>query len=52
MSAPVTGYQAILLQGQWPAWTAWAVTAGWLVALTAVLAIVVSRSRDQLADWL
>ncbi|HMA09150.1 MAG TPA: ABC transporter permease, partial [Ramlibacter sp.] len=52
MSAPVTGYQAILLQGQWPAWSAWAVTLGWLVVLTAVLAVVVSRSRDQLADWL
>lgn len=52
MSAPVTGYQAILLQGQWPAWTAWAVTVGWLTALTAMLTIVVSRSRDQLADWL
>jgi lipopolysaccharide transport system permease protein len=52
MSAPVTGYQAILLQGEWPAWTAWAVTLGWLAALTAVLTIVVSRSRDQLVDWL
>jgi lipopolysaccharide transport system permease protein len=52
MSAPVTGYQAILLQGQWPAWSAWAVTLGWLGVLTVVLAVVVSRSRDQLADWL
>jgi lipopolysaccharide transport system permease protein len=52
MSAPVTGYQAILLQGQWPEWTAWLVTIGWLVLLIAVLAIVVTRSRDQLADWL
>ena len=23
MSAPVTGYQAVLLQGQWPGWTTW-----------------------------
>jgi lipopolysaccharide transport system permease protein len=52
MSAPVTGYQSILLQGQWPAWSAWAVTLGWLLVLTAVLTVVVSRSRDQLADWL
>jgi lipopolysaccharide transport system permease protein len=52
MSAPVTGYQAILLQGQWPAWTVWAVTIAWTVALAGALAIVVSRSRDQLADWL
>ena len=52
MSAPVMGYQAILLQGAWPAWTVWAVTMGWIVLLTAALAVVVSRSRDQLADWL
>jgi len=52
MSAPVTGYQAILLQGQWPDWTAWAVTLGWIALLAGALTLVVSRSRDQLTDWL
>ena len=52
MTAPVTGYQAILLQGLWPAWTVWAVTLGWLLLGAAALGIVVARSRDQLADWL
>ena len=52
MSAPVMGYQSILLQGAWPEWTVWAFTLGWLFVLTAALAVVVSRSRDQLADWL
>jgi lipopolysaccharide transport system permease protein len=52
MSAPVLGYQSILLQGLWPEWTVWAVTLGWIVALFAALAMVVNRSRDQLVDWL
>ena len=52
MSAPVLGYQAILLQGAWPSWSVWAVTLGWIVVLLAALTVVVSRSRDQLADWL
>jgi lipopolysaccharide transport system permease protein len=52
MSAPVLGYQSILLQGLWPEWTIWAVTLGWIVALFAALAMVVNRSRDQLVDWL
>ena len=52
MSAPVMGYQSILLQGDWPSWTVWAATLGWIFVLTAALAVVVSRSRDQLADWL
>lgn len=52
MTALVTGYQAVLLQGAWPAWSSWLVTAGWLVLVLAVLALVVRRSRDQLVDWL
>ena len=52
MSAPVLGYQAILLQGAWPSWSVWAVTLGWITGLLAALTVVVSRSRDQLADWL
>lgn len=52
MSAPVLGYQTILLQGEWPSWTVWAVTSGWTIALFGALAVVVGRCRDQLADWL
>jgi lipopolysaccharide transport system permease protein len=52
MSAPVTGYQAILLQGQWPDPAAWAITLGWIALLAVVLDRVVVRSRDQLVDWL
>ncbi|MBC7470052.1 MAG: hypothetical protein H7322_12070 [Ramlibacter sp.] len=52
MSAPVLGYQSILLQGAWPAWTVWVVTLGWIFVLLAALTVVVSRSRDQLVDWL
>jgi len=52
MTALVTGYQAVLLQGAWPEWTTWAVTAVWIALLLTLLGPVVSRSRDQLADWL
>ena len=52
MSAPVMGYQAILLQGQWPDWHVWAVTTAWIAASGLALAQVVARSRDQLVDWL
>lgn len=52
MSAPVLGYQSVLLQGAWPDPSVWVVTIGWTVGLLAALGIVVDRSRDQLADWL
>ena len=52
MSAPVTGYQAILLQGQWPDSVTWLVTLGWIAVLAGALALAVGRSRDQLTDWL
>jgi lipopolysaccharide transport system permease protein len=52
MSALVMGYQAVLLQGQWPDPTLWLVTAGWLLALTLALNVLVRRSRDELVDWL
>jgi lipopolysaccharide transport system permease protein len=52
MSAPVTGYQSILLQGQWPEPLVWGITLGWIALLTLALDRVVGRSRDQLVDWL
>lgn len=52
MSALVLGYQSMLLQGQWPDWTVWAVTGAWIALAALALAAAVARSRDQLVDWL
>ena len=52
MTGLVQGYQQILLQGSWPAASAWWVTLAWLVLIAALLNVVVKRSRDQLVDWL
>ncbi|WP_313080225.1 ABC transporter permease [Pulveribacter sp.] len=52
MTAWVTGYQAILLQGLWPAAAAWAGMALWLLLGTLLCAVLLKRSRDQLIDWL
>ncbi|RYF30029.1 MAG: ABC transporter, partial [Comamonadaceae bacterium] len=52
MTAPVTGYQAILLQGDWPALSVWVVTGIWTLLLALALGVVVPRCRDQLVDWL
>jgi len=52
MTAPITGYQAILLQGRWPEPTTWIVLGIWLLFLGLLLDVVVRRSRDQVVDWL
>ena len=52
MTAPVLGYQSMLLQGQWPALVVWAALGAWLLATAALLNLLVARSRDQLVDWL
>lgn len=52
MTAPVTGYQAILLQGEWPSLSVWLVTGIWIAISALALGLVVDRSRDQLVDWL
>lgn len=52
MTAPVQGYQQILLQGNWPAASVWWVSAAWMALLVLVLNVLVARSRDQLVDWL
>lgn len=52
MTALVQGYQEILLRGAWPPLSAWLVTLGWLGLATVLLSVLVSRSRDQLVDWL
>ncbi len=52
MTAWVLGYQAILLQGQWPAAKVWLAMVAWLVVSAILLALALRRSRDQLVDWL
>ncbi|MEO7639962.1 MAG: ABC transporter permease, partial [Ramlibacter sp.] len=52
MSAPVAGYQAILLQGEWPSLSVWVVTGIWIALLVVALSLVVQRCQDQLVDWL
>lgn len=52
MTAWVSGYQAILLQGAWPAPAAWAGMAAWLVLGAVLLNVLLRRSLDQLTDWL
>jgi lipopolysaccharide transport system permease protein len=52
MTAWVHGYQAVLLQGAWPALQDWAGMAAWLAAGAALLGLLLRRSRDQLTDWL
>ena len=52
MTALVLGYQQVLLQGAWPPASVWLVTLGWLGLATVLLSVLVSRSRDQLVDWL
>ncbi len=52
MSAFVMGYQSALLQGVWPAVQVWSVIGVWIAVLAVALNMVLSRSRDQLVDWL
>lgn len=52
MSAPVVGYQSILLQGQWPDAVVWAISLAWIAVIAIALDRVAARSRDQLVDWL
>ena len=52
MTAWISGYQAVLLQGAWPALSVWAGCLVWLVVGAALLELLLRRSRDQLVDWL
>ncbi|ARU06291.1 ABC transporter [Comamonas serinivorans] len=52
MTAWVLGYQAVLLQGQWPSPSVWLAMAVWLVVAAVLLNLALRRSRDQLVDWL
>jgi lipopolysaccharide transport system permease protein len=52
ITAPVQGYQQILLQGAWPSASVWWVSMAWCAVLALVLNTLIERSRDQLVDWL
>lgn len=52
MTGLVQGYQQVLLQGTWPSAGVWWATVGWIALIAVLLNVAVSRSRDQLVDWL
>lgn len=52
MTPFVAGYQAILLDAQWPQLASWAIPMLWMVAGAWLLDLVLRRSREQLVDWL
>jgi len=52
MTALVLSYQSVLLQGAWPAAEYFGVILLWLLGLAALLNHLLSRSRDELVDWL
>lgn len=52
MTAPVLGYQSILLQGVWPDRSVWLIMIVWLTFLALLLNGLIKRSRDELVDWL
>lgn len=52
MTAWISGYQAVLLQGAWPAWPVWLAAGVWLALGALLLNVLLRRSRDQLIDWL
>jgi lipopolysaccharide transport system permease protein len=52
MTAPVQGYQQVLLAGAWPPAAVWWALLAWVALLALVLNALVARSRDQLVDWL
>lgn len=52
MTPVVAGYQAVLLQGEWPSWATWVALLLWIAGSAVLLDAVVRRSRDVLVDWL
>jgi lipopolysaccharide transport system permease protein len=52
MTSVVSGYQAVLLQGQWPPAATWVALVVWIAGSAVLLDAVVRRSRDVLVDWL
>jgi lipopolysaccharide transport system permease protein len=52
MTAIVSAYQSVLLEGAWPNPVTWLATIAWIALAAGLLALLVERSRDQLVDWL
>jgi lipopolysaccharide transport system permease protein len=52
MTPVVSGYQAVLLQGEWPSAATWVALVLWIAGSVVLLDAVVRRSRDVLVDWL
>jgi lipopolysaccharide transport system permease protein len=52
MTPIVSGYQAVLLHGEWPGAATWVASLLWILATAVMLDIAVRRSRDELVDWL
>ena len=52
MTPVVSGWQTILLQGAWPAWSVWLALGLWIAGAALLLSVAVRRSHDQLVDWL
>lgn len=52
MTAPVLGFQQLLLQASWPSMSVWLGLVTWIVGLGLLLNTLIARSRDQLVDWL
>ena len=52
MTAWVSGYQSLLLQGAWPEASIWVAALCWLTLGALLLELLLRRSRDQLTDWL
>lgn len=48
----VLAMQNILLEGVWPSGHYYLIVIGWIVVLAGVTSILISRSREHLADWL
>lgn len=52
MTPLVLGYQSVLLEGAFPGTAIWVGVLIWCAVLAFVLDLLVSRSREQLVDWL
>lgn len=52
MTPFVLGYQQVLLAGAWPSVEVWIGAIAWIAGTAPLLSLVVTRSREQLVDWL
>ena len=52
MTPWVLAYQAVFLEGQWPAPMSWLVMAAWVASGALLLELMLVRSKDHLVDWL